>query len=294
MSVGRELGDARSVLQTVKRIEYQYAEPVREVVTRLRLFPRARRGAQRLLGSACDVWPRPDRTRRFIDDFGNEVWEFLHNTVVERVLFTLDLTTEHAWRCPATRFPAARLRASQGVRAAHGLAAFLGNTPLVDTSEEIREAARGLAQTGARGGELMDRIGQWVYSRMGFHPGATTVETPASEALASQQGVCQDFTHIMLAICRGFGLPARYVSGFIPGEGYMHAWVEALVADPRTGTAHWEGFDPTHNRRPDAHYVAVASGRDYADVSPVTGWFYGAAPSSLTAWTETVIHPSLA
>jgi transglutaminase-like putative cysteine protease len=282
------------VLQTVKLIEYQYAEPVREVVTRLRLIPRARRGAQRLLGSACQVWPRPDRTRRFVDDFGNEVWEFLHNAVVEKVLFTLDLTTEHAWRCPTTHSPAARVRASQGVRVAQGLGAFLGNTPLVDTSEEIRDAAERLAETGAIGGELMEVVGRWVHDRIRFQPGATTVETPASVALAGQQGVCQDFTHIMLAICRACELPARYVSGFIPGEGYMHAWVEALVPDPRTGTSHWEGFDPTHNRRADAHYVAVATGRDYADISPISGWFYGSVPSCLTSWTETVIQPSLA
>jgi transglutaminase-like putative cysteine protease len=288
------MGDARSVLQTVKLIEYQYAEPVREVVTRLRLIPRARRGAQRLLGSACQVWPRPDRTRRFIDDFGNEVWEFLHNAVVEKVFFTLDLTTEHTWNCPTTRFPAARVRASQGVRAAQGLGAFLGNTSLVDTSEEIRGAAQRLAESGARGGELMEVVGRWVYDRVRFQQGATAVETPASVALAGQQGVCQDFTHIMLAICRACGLPARYVSGFIPGEGHMHAWVEALVPDPRTGTSHWEGFDPTHNRRSDAHYVAIATGRDYADISPITGWFYGSVPSSLSSWTETVIQPSMA
>lgn len=288
------MGDARSVLQTVKLIEYQYAEPVREVVTRLRLFPRAQRGAQRLLSRACRVRPFPDRTRRFVDEFGNEVWEFLHNAVVERVLFTLDLTTEHAWNCPTTRSPAARVRASQGVRATGGVARFLENTPLVDTSEEISEAARRLTESGARAGELMEAIGRWVNARIAFQAGRTTVETPASTALAGQQGVCQDFTHIMLALCRACSLPARYVSGFIPGEGYMHAWVEALVPDPRTGTAHWEGFDPTHNRRPDAHYVAVAAGRDYADVSPVTGWFYGPAPGCLTSWTETVVQPGLA
>jgi transglutaminase-like putative cysteine protease len=284
------MGDTRSVLQTVKLIEYQYAEPVREVVTRLRLFPRVRRGAQRLLGSACQAWPRPDRTRRFFDDFGNEVWEFLHSTVVEKIHISLDLTTEHLWRCPSTHSPAARVRASQGVRVAHGPAAFLVNTPLVDTSEEIQDTARQLAQSSAPGGELMEGIGRWVHERVRFQSGVTTIETPASLALAGQQGVCQDFTHIMLALCRACGLPARYVSGFIPGEGYMHAWVEALVPDARTGTCHWEGFDPTHGRRSDAHYVAVATGRDYADVSPVTGWFYGSAPGCLTSWTETVIQ----
>jgi transglutaminase-like putative cysteine protease len=133
----------------------------------------------------------------------------------------------------------------------------------------------------------METVGEWVHAAMRFCAGVTRVDTPASEALAGRAGVCQDYSHIMLAICRSLGLPARYVSGFIPGEGYMHAWVEALVADSRTGTMHWEGYDPTHNRRTDAHYLAVAIGRDYADVSPVTGEFLGPDPGRLTAWSAT-------
>ena len=73
MNAGRETGDARSVLQTLKMLEYQYSAPAREVITWLRLFPRAKRGPQLLLRRECDVWPRPDRTRRFTDQFGNEV-----------------------------------------------------------------------------------------------------------------------------------------------------------------------------------------------------------------------------
>ena len=98
----------------------------------------------------------------------------------------------------------------------------------------------------------------------------------------------------MLALCRACGLPARYVSGFIPSEGYMHAWVEALVGDSRTGVLHWEAFDPTHNRRVDAQYLAVAVGRDYADVSPVTGSFYGPDPGRLTAWSATTLQGAAA
>ena len=70
--------------------------------------------------------------------------------------------------------------------------------------------------------------------------------------------------------------------------------VEALVADSRTGTTHWEGFDPTHNRRADAQYLAVAVGRDYADISPVTGSFYGPDPGRLTAWSATVLRGATA
>ncbi len=289
MEAGRGTEGTRSVLQTVKTIEYHYATPVREVTTQLRLFPRPRRGLQRLLSRDCEVWPRPDRTRRFTDEFGNEVWEFLHQAVAERLRFALGFTTEHAVRCRLGRLLVARLVASHGVPRA-GVTTFLSSTWLVDDSEEIRAAARALAGTKATAGELMEAIGTWVHGAMRFCAGVTDVSTPASAALAQRGGVCQDYAHVMLAICRANGIPSRYVSGFIPGEGYMHAWVEALVADSRTGTAHWEGFDPTHNRRPDAHYLAIAIGRDYADVSPVTGSFYGATPGRLTSWSETVLR----
>jgi transglutaminase-like putative cysteine protease len=281
------------VLQTVQTIEYQYSAPAREVVNWLRLFPRAKRGAQRLLSRECQVWPRPDRTRRFVDEFGNEVWEFVHREVTDRLRFALDLVTAHAVSgCPGGS-PGARLVASHGVPRGQ-LARFLSPTQLVDHSEEIEAAAGGLAGTRATAGELMEAIGGWVHQTMRFGAGMTSVHTPASVALAGRQGVCQDYAHIMLAICRACGIPSRYVSGFIPGQGPMHAWVEALVADSRTGTAHWEGFDPTHNRRPDAHYLAIAIGRDYADISPVSGSFYGSDPGRLTAWSETVLRPAVA
>jgi transglutaminase-like putative cysteine protease len=123
---------------------------------------------------------------------------------------------------------------------------------------------------------------------MEYQPNVTGVDTSASQALSGRQGVCQDFAHIMLALCRANGIPARYVSGFITGEGAMHAWVEALVREPGRRTPYWMGFDPTHNRRTDTQYVTVATGRDFTDVSPVTGTFYGSKPGRLTSWSQTV------
>jgi transglutaminase-like putative cysteine protease len=287
MQSGEFTGAATSVLRTQKTIEYHYLEPVREVVTRLRLFPDARRGAQRLLRRECEVWPRPDSTRRFEDDFGNEVWEFCHAVVTERLLFSVGLLTAHAETYDSTWPWEHRLVASHGMPAA-GVGAFLGRSPLVDDSEEIRKAARRWEGTEPVDSRRVAEIGEWVHGVMCFEAGVTTVETPASVALAQKSGVCQDYAHVMLAICRTCGIPARYVSGFIPGEGYMHAWVEALVTEGGAGSAHWTGFDPTHNRRPDSRYLAVALGRDYADVSPVTGSFYGSAPGRLISWSETV------
>jgi transglutaminase-like putative cysteine protease len=287
MVVVKKSREIQSILQTVKIDEHEYEAPVRDVVTRLRLFPRRRRGPQHLLHRACELWPRPDRSRRFVDCFGNEVWEFFHSRLAGRLRVALTLTTGSLWQPHPDHPLPPRVRASQGVPAAgHGL--FLDRTALVDDSAEIRLAAHFLAATGATGAELMEAIGGWVYERMRFRTGVTTVSTPASAALAGGEGVCQDYTHLMLAICRSLDLPARYVSGFIPCEGAMHAWVEALVPDPRTGTLHWEGFDPTHNRRPDTTYLTVAAGRDYADICPNSGTFRGLSTHRVSAWCETV------
>src|SRR5690348_9524550 len=115
MDTGREPGSAQSVLQTVQTIEYHYSAPAREVVNWLRLFPRVKRGAQRLLSRECQVWPQPDRMRRFADEFGNEIWEFLHQEVTDRLRFSLDLVTAHGVNGRPGGSPVGRLVASHGV-----------------------------------------------------------------------------------------------------------------------------------------------------------------------------------
>jgi transglutaminase-like putative cysteine protease len=102
--------------------------------------------------------------------------------------------------------------------------------------------------------------------------------------LATRRGVCQDYAHAMLALCRVQGIPARYVSGYfhnverLPGEiEASHAWVETLL--PGYG---WKGFDPTHDRIVDTRYIRLATGRDYGDIRPVSGTFRGRGTRLLT------------
>ena len=107
--------------------------------------------------------------------------------------------------------------------------------------------------------------------------GATTVESSIEDLLAGGAGVCQDFTHLFLAMLRGAGWPARYVSGYLgPAgsatvlEGQSHAWVEVCGADGR-----WVGLDPTHGQFTGPQHLRLAVGRDYSDVAPHRGLFYG-------------------
>ncbi len=119
----------------------------------------------------------------------------------------------------------------------------------------------------------------YIYASLQYEKGVTDVTTTAAQALVLQRGVCQDFSHLMLASCRGLKIPARYVSGYLYNEGLeaaSHAWVDVCI--PGEG---WISLDPTHNSLQTAEYVRVAVGRDYADVPPTRGIFVGNARETM-------------
>ena len=115
--------------------------------------------------------------------------------------------------------------------------------------------------------------------RFEYSPGSTEVSSTLEEILDRRVGVCQDFAHVLIALARHLGWPARYVSGYVvpeaESEGNSHAWVEIGSAD---GT--WLGLDPTHKRETGDWHVAVAVGRDYSDVSPLRGVFVSESPGA--------------
>lgn len=116
-----------------------------------------------------------------------------------------------------------------------------------------------------------EEICEFVNHSMQYKSGSTTVNTTAEEALLSRSGVCQDFTHIMVGLCRANHLPARYVVGMMEGEGETHAWVEVW----RDGV--WMAFDPTHNCRISHGYIKIAHGRDASDCQVCRGLYKGQA-----------------
>lgn len=130
-----------------------------------------------------------------------------------------------------------------------------------------------------------------LYETFAYVPNSTKVDSPIDEALHNRAGVCQDFSHIMLALLRHIGVPARYVSGYLyhranedrSMEDASHAWVEAHL--PSLG---WVGFDPTNNLLADERHICVAIGRDYADVPPTNGVFRGDASSELDVGVQVV------
>lgn len=115
-----------------------------------------------------------------------------------------------------------------------------------------------------------------IKSHLMYVCGSTGVLTTAFESFFQRKGVCQDFTHILISLCRHAGIPARYVCGFVVGEGQTHAWAEVW------SDGAWFGIDPTAGRLCDDTYIKVAVGRDARDCSVCRGVFYGTSGQNTT------------
>ena len=147
---------------------------------------------------------------------------------------------------------------------------YLEASPLVNP-ERVSDHAWRIAQ-GSLG--LLETIGavvDWVYTNIHYERGATSVATSAEHILETRTGVCQDMTHLAIALLRALGIPTRYVSGLLAAqEGETHAWIEFL--HPGIG---WLPADPTRGYRlsADADLIKFAIGMDYTQASPVEGTF---------------------
>ena len=129
------------------------------------------------------------------------------------------------------------------------------------------------------------KIMEFIYLNYEYSNSTTTVDTLSSSIIKKRRGVCQDFAHVAIAMCRSLGIPARYVSGYffdhtrnrsMRGSEASHAWIEVLI------NGHgWYGLDPTNNRVVDETYIILGSGRDYRDVAPITGTYFGRLPTSM-------------
>lgn len=138
---------------------------------------------------------------------------------------------------------------------------------------------------GQRVGELVAAVSRYIQGHFAYTPNVTLASSPIDDVLAQGKGVCQDFTHLMIAILRSFGVPARYVSGYIhreDRESQSHAWCEAWL--PGLG---WFGIDPTNDSPADERFVKVAVGRDFTDVPPNKGVYRGKARETISVRVQT-------
>ncbi len=266
------------VLRVTHSLDYEYLRPVRDVRTRLRLLPPAERGpGQRLEASAFHFAPLPNASLPGRDAWGNHVLEVRHETVWQHLTLVVDLTvrTRAAYASDGQVLPP--LVPDTGET--NGESSFRAPTALTTPDAALEDAAMGTLAAQPPHADAANQafaLCRRVFREMRYAPGATTIHTRAAETWADKKGVCQDYAHVLITLCRAAGLAARYVSGFLPGEGAMHAWVEVFLPL----SASWSALDPTHDRWANERYIAVAHGRDYADISPSSGTFLGAGAGS--------------
>lgn len=256
---------------------FRYRAPVSGSTNEVRLRP-VSSDPKRLPFFLLNIQP-PTRLRHFRDDFLNHVhWFELPEPHLElRIEATSQVytTSPYAEGMPLpVEFSA--IQASAGEE---NLYPFLGGSPYISLEPELWRLAidirDGQPEIFATARAIMEYLhGNWRYDAAATHVGTT-----ASEALASQAGVCQDFAHVMIGLCRSLGIPARYVSGYLhDGSGGLrgaqatHAWCEVHL--PGQG---WFGLDPTNRCLADDRHVKVATGRDYSDAAPIRGTLTGPA-----------------
>jgi transglutaminase-like putative cysteine protease len=267
--------------------EYHYAGPVRESVMELWMQPQ-KSGSQRLVSFEVEIEPHA-RLFCYADAFGNAVYHFdvpqPHNQL--RIEARSAVETSMRLEMPT----ALDMGEWDRVRSSFVQAEcfdFLQPYGFATETEALGAFARkhGLDRLQQRDPlTALNALSKVIYDAFDYQAGVTKADSPTDLALASGRGVCQDFTHIMLAICRSWGLPARYVSGYLftdRNEGdrsdpdATHAWVEVFLPSLR-----WVGFDPTNNVIAGERHIAVAVGRDYADVPPSRGVYKGEQDSQL-------------
>jgi transglutaminase-like putative cysteine protease len=224
--------------------------------------------------------------RRYRDGFGNAT----HLISIPRPHEFLEVAARSiVWTLLAD--PLAPLRRPAAPLSPAGAHDSLKPSRLVPATQEIERMAAGFRPSSpADAFESARALMQLVHSDFEYEPEVTTVATTVAEVVEHRRGVCQDFAHVLIGLCRAVGIPARYVSGYLivdrshdlsaserGASVASHAWVEAFSV-----THGWRGFDPTNNLLAGEDHVKMAIGRDYGDVPPTRGTSRGVARERLS------------
>jgi transglutaminase-like putative cysteine protease len=267
------------------RTGYRYTDPVRSSYNEARMTPLTTSG-QTSLETRITVSP-PVRPLRYVDYWGTVVHAFdVHVAHTELVVDATAIVETPGNRAAD---PTADWEALRAPAVLDRYAEFLAPSRYVVEEDEVSAVAADLA-AGVTPAEAGRRAVEWVSDHLTYERGATHAHTTSSEARIERKGVCQDYTHVTLALLRAMGLPCRYVSGYLYpskheaqiGEktiGESHAWIELWAGD-------WMALDPTSATAVGNRHVVVARGRDYADVRPLAGVYHGPPVETLGVTVE--------
>ncbi len=263
---------------------FSYGDPAWESHNLLRACP-SDDEHQQLIGYRVEITPQT-AVHSYVDYWGTRVDEF---AVIEphsflRVAAESIVDTRPA-STPASNPPLDELTALAG-----DLSTYLRRSPHADWNQLVHDAAVDtVAGTEGVVGAAA-AISDAVTASLKYEPGSTYVGMDVADVLALGAGVCQDFSHLGISMCRSVGIPARYVSGYlyaadqsqgtIPDEAELsvqtHAWMEVMI--PGHG---WWALDPTTAQPVGELHVKIGHGRDYEDVMPLRGVYHGGVDHAL-------------
>lgn len=293
------------LLEIRHQTQYVYNATVRESIMELWQQPQ-KTGTQRLVSFHLEIDP-PAHVFSYTDNWGNAVYHFDVPQPHEHLTIQAVSAVETS---PGPELPEA-LDMGEWSRLDSDFVRgecydFLSNRGLTEESELLEKFIAKHKLDALKSKDpltaVMD-LSKVIHDALEYEPGATEPDSHIDDPLKLGQAVCQDYAHIMIAICRMWGVPARYVSGYLysgrhdkdrsrPDAG--HAWVEVFLPSLR-----WVGIDPTNDIPAGERHVAVAVGRDYNDCPPSSGFYKGEGDSqlyvavSVTPAKQAAIEPEL-
>lgn len=272
---------------------YRYSASVSESVMEARMKPRNDTG-QTCHSFQLAVSPRA-QVHHYSDHMGNEIhWFNIPNRQGQLVMRANSLVEVLPWD-PGQLIPDdAAWTALDQLAKDPAYWDWLAPSHFAVQSESLRLFAQSEGIQRKRDPlRVLYAINQSIYDAFEYVPASTDVDSPIDVALTARRGVCQDYTHIFIALARSLGIPCRYVSGYLfhredrqdrSAQDATHAWAEAFLPDHG-----WIGFDPTNNLVAQGRHIRVAIGRDYADVPPTKGVYRGDADSDLDVGVQVTL-----
>jgi transglutaminase-like putative cysteine protease len=271
------------ILEVQHETQFTYPEAVTEAISEVRMEP-ASDADQSCRSFYLAVTPAVE-VYRFQDGFGNRVHHFnmLASHEQARILAASVVETHPRPRDLASCRAVYPLDADQFELEVLDFVQFRGP---VRPSRRLTLLLDNLRpRPGTSLVELILRVRGYIHDHFEYARDVTLASSPVDDVLERGKGVCQDFTHLMIAVLRSFGVPARYVSGYIhrvARESQSHAWCEVWL--PEFG---WVGVDPTNDCLASDHFIKVAVGRDFTDVPPNKGVYRGSVEETIHVRVET-------
>lgn len=263
-----------------------FADPVREHHCELRLVP-AQSPSQRVHAATVTVEPAAELDT-YVDYFGNQVHHFgivtPHPHLLTRLHAEVETLLGNPFEFPLVAPPREADWIAEALRAQPRLWDYvLSHSAVTPDLNTVQLPDLGVpVHTPTQ--HVLDSVlaaVEWIATTLTYKPGVTRVHSRLEEVWKARAGVCQDFAHLLIAIVRSWGVPARYVMGYQDPECAdddqpiaPHAWAEVLI--PGAG---WRGFDPSARLIANDRYVVVAVGRDSFDAAPQRGSFKGVSSS---------------